>query len=70
MTRDAAPVLVSLVWEAGILNDVPFPRVPVVGEKLIGPDDFGKFTVASVTYEYGNGFHFEPTAIVVVVVRS
>lgn len=27
---------------------VPVPRVPCVGEKFIGPDDFGIFEVTSV----------------------
>jgi hypothetical protein len=64
------PTHVSLVWEAGIISDVPVPRVPIVGERFIGPDGFGKFTVSSVTYEYTKGFYYEPTAVVVVLVRS
>lgn len=59
---------VTFTWASGTLSDVPVPRVPAVDERVIGPDDFGKFTVASVTYEYAGGFAFEPTAVVVALV--
>lgn len=51
--EDPAPYLVKV------------PRVPVVGERFVGPDRFGTFEVVSVTYVYGSGFYYEPTAIVV-----
>lgn len=44
---------------------VEFPRVPCVGEKIIGPDDFGPLVVTSVTYVYESGFALPPSRIVV-----
>jgi hypothetical protein len=45
---------------------VKMPRVPVVGEKIVGPDDFGQFVVTDVTYVYEHGFYYEPSRVEVV----
>jgi len=49
---------------------VKMPRVPCVGERILGPDDLGLFTITGVTYEYNRGFYFEPDVIVVYVRRG
>ncbi len=42
---------------------VQFPRVPVVGEQVIGPDDTPPLVVVAVTYHFADGFYFPPTRI-------
>jgi hypothetical protein len=44
---------------------VPTPRVPCVGEKIVGPDDVGTLVVTNVTYVYDGGFYFAPTRVIV-----
>lgn len=66
-------VEVDLRWP-GVPDDEPylvkFPRVPMVGERIIGPDRMAPLVVVSVTYRYDSGFYFEPSRIVVVASKE
>ena len=42
---------------------VQVPRVPVVGEVFIGPDDMPPVRVTSVTFIYEQGFYYPPSNI-------
>lgn len=44
---------------------VPTPRIPIVGEMIVGPDDIGARVVTHVRFVYSSGFYFPPTSVVV-----
>jgi hypothetical protein len=53
------------LWDGGdeFPEDVEIPRVPVVGELIAGPDDFGLWCVDSVRYIYAGGFGVPPRRV-------
>lgn len=50
--------------EVGYFDDQP-PRIPMIGEQITGPDDFGSFWVHDVIYDYEGGFAAPPHVMVV-----
>lgn len=56
-------------WDGGDTppwDDTPFPRVPVVDERLIFPDETEAeaWIVRSVTYDFEQGLYHEPLVVV------
>lgn len=48
------------LWDGGDVfpfGDVPMPRIPVIGETIIGPDDMGAWKVSNVAFDYPHGFN-------------
>jgi hypothetical protein len=61
------------LWDGGDTfpyDDTPFPRVPVVGERVRLPDSTDEWEVVSVVFDFDRGFHYEPTVRVTLALRT
>jgi hypothetical protein len=56
---------VGLEVPGGNEYKVEVPRPPAQGEVVIGPDDFGRWTVDMIEFTYADGFAFEPEVRVI-----
>lgn len=53
------------VRETEVAYPVVFPRVPNVGERIMGPDDMGSFEIIEVLWDFAHGFSWAPMPVVV-----